>query len=214
VEGLPSTVVIDRKGNVRYTHFGIINKDEVEKIIKTPCNGNATKAAEWYIPCMWQWLVGLLAFMVLTVALFANQHRLLRAAEVNRQHECFTHSITAESMHKCVEEARGREDYLPWWYGLIAWPQGLETWAVILTLAAIAWQSNETRKSAVAALLNALPHQRRTALDHSNPSYRIAAVLPREAEGRACSRKPHGCTSYRPCLPEQTRPYGQDTGKD
>jgi len=34
VEALPSTVVIDRKGNVRYLHTGLIAKDEVEKAIQ------------------------------------------------------------------------------------------------------------------------------------------------------------------------------------
>lgn len=43
----------------------------------------------------------------------------------------------------------------PWWYVLIAWPDGITAWAVLLTLAAIVWQAVQTKKAAQAALLNA-----------------------------------------------------------
>lgn len=44
---------------------------------------------------------------------------------------------------------------LPGWYGFFAWPDGMTTWAILLTLFAIAWQSNETKKAAEAALRQA-----------------------------------------------------------
>jgi hypothetical protein len=40
------------------------------------------------------------------------------------------------------------------WHKFTAWPEGIATWAIMLTLAAIVWQSWETRRSARAALLN------------------------------------------------------------
>ena len=41
------------------------------------------------------------------------------------------------------------------WYKLIAWPEGITTWAILATLGAIIWQSVETKNAARAALLNA-----------------------------------------------------------
>jgi hypothetical protein len=38
-----------------------------------------------------------------------------------------------------------------WWYKFIAWPEGIATIALIFTLAAIIWQSYETRRAAKAA---------------------------------------------------------------
>jgi hypothetical protein len=37
-----------------------------------------------------------------------------------------------------------------WWFPLVAWPGGITTWAIILTLIAIVWQSYETRRSVAA----------------------------------------------------------------
>lgn len=39
----------------------------------------------------------------------------------------------------------------PNWYHIFSWPEGVTTWAVILTLLAIAEQTSETRKAAEAA---------------------------------------------------------------
>jgi hypothetical protein len=46
-------------------------------------------------------------------------------------------------------------DKAPCWYILLAWPEGMTVWVVILTFAVIGWQADETRKAARAALLNA-----------------------------------------------------------
>lgn len=39
----------------------------------------------------------------------------------------------------------------PGWYRFFTWPDGMTTWAILLTLWAIAWQSNETKKAAQAS---------------------------------------------------------------
>jgi hypothetical protein len=44
---------------------------------------------------------------------------------------------------------------LPSWHRLFTWPDGMTAWAILLTLWAVAWQSNETRKAAQAALTTA-----------------------------------------------------------
>lgn len=43
----------------------------------------------------------------------------------------------------------------PWWYILVAWPEGITAWAILFTLGAIIWQTVQTKKAAEAALLNA-----------------------------------------------------------
>jgi hypothetical protein len=40
----------------------------------------------------------------------------------------------------------------PWWNVLLAWPEGITAWLLLLTLGAIVWQAWETRKAAQAAL--------------------------------------------------------------
>jgi hypothetical protein len=46
------------------------------------------------------------------------------------------------------DECQDPKKYMPWWYVLIAWPDGIAVWAVLATLGAIIWQSNETRRAA------------------------------------------------------------------
>jgi hypothetical protein len=53
------------------------------------------------------------------------------------------------------DECKDAKEYMPWGYILVAWPEGLGAWVVILTLIGIFWQSNETTKSAEAALKQA-----------------------------------------------------------
>lgn len=43
----------------------------------------------------------------------------------------------------------------PWWHPLIAWPEGITVWVILLTLIVIGWQSLETRNAARAALVQA-----------------------------------------------------------
>jgi hypothetical protein len=50
----------------------------------------------------------------------------------------------------CADECKDPKDYMPWWYVLIAWPEGITTWAILFTLGAIIWQAVETRKAAEA----------------------------------------------------------------
>jgi hypothetical protein len=40
----------------------------------------------------------------------------------------------------------------PWWDKLLAWPEGITAWLLMLTLGAVCWQSWEMRKSAKASL--------------------------------------------------------------
>ncbi|SRR6266536_328471 len=61
------------------------------------------------------------------------------------------------------------ERHLPGWYGFFRWPNGTTTWAIILTLLAIAEQTKETAKAAKSAQESAkatrdsIPHQEKAA---------------------------------------------------
>ena len=51
------------------------------------------------------------------------------------------------------------KEYMPWWYVLVAWPEGIAAWGLLFTLGAIIWQSWETRKSAEATESSARPRR-------------------------------------------------------
>lgn len=53
-----------------------------------------------------------------------------------------------QSQNECQDPKK----YMPWWYVLIAWPEGITVWAILATLGAIIWQSNETRRAADATM--------------------------------------------------------------
>jgi hypothetical protein len=56
---------------------------------------------------------------------------------------------------KPEQQGTSRQEEMERFYKFIGWPNGIEALAIILTLGAIVWQSDETRKAARAALLNA-----------------------------------------------------------
>jgi hypothetical protein len=58
-------------------------------------------------------------------------------------HELYCDAFMASEDQKaaCKEEGASDKDYLPWWYELIRWPEGITTWALVATLGAITWQA-------------------------------------------------------------------------
>jgi len=102
----------------------------------------------------WKWFACIAVVAIAVVTMTYEQHYSGEKYEAERQAGCVALAISPEEKHACDKEAQSRKDYTPWWYKLMAWPEGIGVWAVILTLAAITWQSDETRKSAAAALLN------------------------------------------------------------
>lgn len=76
-------------------------------------------------------------------------------AAIKYQRECYEHpaaagSIPSEQQKASADKCKDPKEYMPWWYILIAWPEGITTWAIIVTGFVIAWQSYETRKAAAA----------------------------------------------------------------
>jgi hypothetical protein len=51
----------------------------------------------------------------------------------------------------CTTQAENGKNKPQGWHKFVTWPEGIATWALILTLGAIGWQSCETRKAAKAA---------------------------------------------------------------
>ena len=50
------------------------------------------------------------------------------------------------------EHIRNSEGNTPSWFGFFRWPNGTTTWAIVLTLLAIAEQTRETRRAVIASL--------------------------------------------------------------
>ena len=67
-----------------------------------------------------------------------KQHYTREKYEAKRQEACIALSITSEQKYSCYKEAQSRHDYLPWGYILVAWPEGITTWAIIATVLVIA----------------------------------------------------------------------------
>ena len=81
-----------------------------------------------------------------------QQHHAAEVYEAAREKRCASaFPLNSEQQDTCKHERDGPSNYLPWWYILVTWPEGITAWAIILTLVAISLQSNETRKAATAA---------------------------------------------------------------
>jgi hypothetical protein len=51
-----------------------------------------------------------------------------------------------------LDQCNGGRTEQPWdWRRLVAWPEGITAWAIILTLGAITWQTIETHRTATAS---------------------------------------------------------------
>ena len=81
------------------------------------------------------------------------RHQSDAAAEYKRDRRkwCDNAVFSSAQQASCPNEGPDSEDYLPWWYKLVAWPQGVATWAIIATGGLIGWQAWETRRAAEAS---------------------------------------------------------------
>ncbi len=95
---------------------------------------------------------GVLAVVVLIVVIAHKQQTAAANYERDRRVWCDSNAPTPAQKASCPDEGPQRETYLPWWYVLGAWPEGIAAWGLLLTLGAIAWQSWETRKAAEASV--------------------------------------------------------------
>jgi len=94
------------------------------------------------------WIIGFMGCVTFVSFMAYQQHRAADKYKNHRAEYCSALTATAEQKEACIEERTSARDYLPWGYELFSWPEGITTWAIILTGFAIAWQSYETRKAA------------------------------------------------------------------
>jgi len=117
------------------------------------------------MPVLGIWLLAAIALVGAIAFMAYKQHD----ATIEYKRECQTKSATvaataAKQGIASTEECKDPKDYMPWWYVLMAWPDGITVWAIIATGFVIAWQSYETRKSAEATKASAVASVKQSAL--------------------------------------------------
>jgi hypothetical protein len=108
--------------------------------------------------------------------------------ERERESRCvaaFPAASEAEKQDACKHEKDSGRNYLPWWYVLLTWPEGITTWAIIATGFVIAWQSRETRKAAEATQNSVVTAGKSLALQEKTAKSQLRAYfgIP---EGKLC----------------------------
>jgi hypothetical protein len=101
----------------------------------------------WILRNRW-FLLGIALFVGAIVFVACQQKNAAEKYKRHRAEYCAALMATAEQKKACTEETASAKDYLPWGYELVAWPEGIGAWILILTGAAIGWQGWETRKAA------------------------------------------------------------------
>lgn len=71
------------------------------------------------------WIVGIALAVGAIIFVARKQHTARDKAEAARQKDCAALAITFDQKYSCAKEAQSRHDYLPWWYVLAAWPDGV-----------------------------------------------------------------------------------------
>ncbi len=100
-------------------------------------------------------LIGCAGLVVGAIVLVARQqHTAAEKYEAEREKRCadtFPSAWESEQQNACKHERDGGQNYLPWGYILVSWPEGITVWAIIATGFVIGWQAWETRKTAEAS---------------------------------------------------------------
>jgi hypothetical protein len=93
--------------------------------------------------------------MVLLIAPVSVATQNQPSSNAHRQNAEHANPATPVSVNcNCQTQADNSKNNPPGWHKFVTWPEGIATWALIFTLAAIAWQAVETRRS-VEATANA-----------------------------------------------------------
>jgi len=102
--------------------------------------------------------------LIFALAIYVSIQNQRSAAEAAQQGAPPADTISAAKSHD--NQAQNHPDITKWnsppWYRLFTWPEGITTWAIILTLLAVAEQARESAK-ATQAVRDSLPHQERAA---------------------------------------------------
>ena len=126
----------------------------------------------------WVIIGAAIGFSVAAILLVAyKQHNATEEYSRHRAEHCATLSTASEDKKGCQEEGKSARDYLPWGYILVSWPEGITTWAIILTGVAIAWQSHETRRSAKATEISTIQAGRAYAVARNREKPRVSVTV-------------------------------------
>jgi hypothetical protein len=90
-----------------------------------------------------------------------------KQATTKYQRECQEHvskilTGSGENDKARTDECKDAKDYMTWWYILVAWPEGITTWALLFTLGVIIWQAKKTA-DATEAMRDSIPLQKKAA---------------------------------------------------
>jgi hypothetical protein len=98
-------------------------------------------------------LAVVVVYLSLTVTANAGQQK-TPAADHERDANQLPPIVSNQTNNPVASQQGSKaEDKPQGWHKLVAWPDGITTWAILFTLGAIIWQSSETRRAASAAHL-------------------------------------------------------------
>jgi hypothetical protein len=101
---------------------------------------------------MWKYVAAFVVIFGLTIYV---SHQTQQIAEQNKTQAASTaNGSTASKVpnNQTPEIPKNPIRNTPFWYSFFTWPEGATGWAILLTLFAIAEQTQQTRKAAEAAL--------------------------------------------------------------
>jgi hypothetical protein len=96
------------------------------------------------------WKYPIAALLVLGGCVFVSRQDQETRDKYEQKCSQFNASAIPPTRHQedCEEGAEDAARHLPRWYRIFGWPEGITTWAILLTLMAIAEQTNQTRRAA------------------------------------------------------------------
>lgn len=102
--------------------------------------------------------------LIFALAIYVAVQDQRSAAKSARHRTPPANGAVAVDSHKsnAQKDAENTDWQPPRWHGLFTWPDGITTWAIILTLLAIAEQAGESAK-ATQAVRDSIPHQKSAA---------------------------------------------------
>ncbi len=99
------------------------------------------------------WKYGIAVILVLGCCVYVSrQDQEARDQYEQKCSQLNASAVPLSSHHKdCDKGAENAARHLPRWYRVFGWPEGITTWAILLTLLVIADQTAQTKRAAIAA---------------------------------------------------------------
>jgi len=96
------------------------------------------------------WKYALAVIVLLVGSVYVSRQYQKAREQCNKECTPIKSTATPPASHAqdCDECEKNADRRLPYWYRLVAWPKGITTWAILLTLMVIAEQTNQIRRTA------------------------------------------------------------------